>query len=83
MRFFKEMISRWSLRSSRTAAATGTAKSGTRPTGKATPFQVAQEMRQVGPTRIQDHDFLHVFEGTKKPEISGPLAIGEKKLNKK
>ena len=76
MRFFVEMISRWSLRSSRNAAATGTVKSGTR-TKSATPFQIAQEMRHVGPTRIQDHDFLHVFEGTKKPEISGPLAIGE------
>ena len=41
-----------------------------------TPFDVATEMRRVGATRIQDHDFLHVFETTEKPKISGPLAIG-------
>ncbi|CBY40597.1 unnamed protein product, partial [Oikopleura dioica] len=39
------------------------------------PAEIAAAMRLQGPTRVQNHDFLHVFSDTKKPAVSGPLAI--------
>lgn len=72
--YLVEMISRLSLRNIRSTLAPGGHRSVSE---KASPVEVAAQMRLTGPTRIQDHDYLHVFEATEKPKISGPLAIGK------
>jgi hypothetical protein len=79
--FFLEMYSRLTARNAKTALASNIAIGQNARTASTacTPVEVATQMRLQGPTRIQEHDFLHVFETTVKPEISGPLAIG--KLN--
>lgn len=62
----------------------GQSKSATSGEKKNAPFlpkEIAKKMRAAGPVRIQDADFLHVFEGSEKPEVSGPLAIEYRKVS--
>ena len=78
MQFFREMISRYSLRNLRRGSQEITAAtSGTVSEEQFMPKQIAKQMRLAGPVRIQDQDYLHVFSSTPKPRVSGPLAIGQ------
>ena len=70
------MYSRLSLRGLRSTRGAANASQRRTASESFSPVDVATEMRLQGPTRVQDHDFLHVFEDTVKPAISGPLAIG-------
>ena len=77
LEYFLEMMSRKALR--RAAAQSNPNCLGSSSARKASSFQpaeIAAAMRLQGPTRVQNHDFLHVFSDTKKPAVSGPLAIG-------
>ena len=75
--YFLDMMSRKALR--RAAAQSNPNCLGSSSARKASSFppaEIAAAMRLQGPTRVQNHDFLHVFSDTKKPAVSGPLAIG-------
>ena len=77
LEYFLEMMSRKALR--RAAAQSNPNCLGSSSARKASSFppaEIAAAMRLQGPTRVQNHDFLHVFSDTKKPAVSGPLAIG-------
>lgn len=77
LEYFLDMMSRKALR--RAAAQSSPNFSGSSSARKASSFppaEIAAAMRLQGPTRVQNHDFLHVFSDTKKPAVSGPLAIG-------
>ncbi|CBY14263.1 unnamed protein product [Oikopleura dioica] len=74
--YFLDMMSRKALR--RAAAQSNPNCLGSSSARKASSFppaEIAAAMRLQGPTRVQNHDFLHVFSDTKKPAVSGPLAI--------
>ena len=71
------MISRLSLRNARRGSREISEAAAGQTNEIFMPKQIAKQMRLAGPVRIQDHDFLHVFSTTPKPEVSGPLAIGK------
>ena len=74
--YFLDMMSRKALRRAAAAQNSLGSSSSARKASSFPPAEIAAAMRLQGPTRVQNHDFLHVFSDTKKPAVSGPLAIG-------